>query len=138
VPYILFDSQIEKTIKNLTLTVKNKNSLFITSHIVAYLLNARTVELEKQPLLGNAGPNNPGIVTKRHVTRTAVAMKRMDKHVSAEKNSRNNRTVFSVRSVPRCYKKGKADHLSQLIYETPACQDMSLGAELSGELKESL
>jgi hypothetical protein len=37
--------------------------------------------------------------------------------------------LFSVRSVPRGYKKDKEDRLSQLSFETPGCQDMSLGAE---------
>jgi hypothetical protein len=40
-------------------------------------------------------------------------------------NSRE--AVFSVRSVPRGYKKDKKGRLSQLSFETPACQDMSLG-----------
>jgi hypothetical protein len=34
-----------------------------------------------------------------------------------------------VRSVPRVYKKDEEDHLSKLSFETPACQDMNLGAE---------
>jgi hypothetical protein len=37
--------------------------------------------------------------------------------------------VFSAWSLPRSYKKDKEDRLSQLSFETPACQDMSLGAE---------
>jgi hypothetical protein len=73
--------------------------------------------------------NNKGIVTIRDVTGIAVAMKRMDKHVSVETNSRNNRRyVFSVRSVPSGYKKDE-DRLSQLSFDTSTCQDMSLGAE---------
>jgi hypothetical protein len=28
-----------------------------------------------------------------------------------------------------CYKNDKEDHLSQLSFEMPACQDVSLGAE---------
>jgi hypothetical protein len=32
-------------------------------------------------------------------------------------------------SVPRGYEKNKEDRLRQLSFETPACQDMSLGAE---------
>jgi hypothetical protein len=64
------------------------------------------------------------------VTRTAVAMERLGKHVSAETNSRNNkRAVISVRSVSRGYKKDKADSLSQLSFETPAWWGMSLGME---------
>jgi hypothetical protein len=59
------------------------------------------------------------------VTRTAAAKKQLSKHVSAEKKTRINRTVFSVRSVPRGYKKDNENRLS----ETPACQDVSLGAE---------
>jgi hypothetical protein len=35
--------------------------------------------------------NIGGIVTIRDVTRRAVAMERLGKHVSAEKNSHNNR-----------------------------------------------
>jgi hypothetical protein len=31
--------------------------------------------------------------------------------------------------VPRSYKKAKEDRLKQLSSETPACQDMSFGAE---------
>jgi hypothetical protein len=38
--------------------------------------------------------------------------------------------------VPRGYKKDKEDRLRQWSFETPACQDMSLGEE--GELKEPL
>jgi hypothetical protein len=73
--------------------------------------------------------NNRGIVTIRDVTGTAVAMEQVSKHVSAEKNTRNNRgAVFSVWSVPRVYKKDKEDRLSQLSFGTPACQNMSLRA----------
>jgi hypothetical protein len=36
--------------------------------------------------------------------------------------------VFSVQFMPRGYKKDKEDKLSQLSFETPACQDISLGA----------
>jgi hypothetical protein len=74
--------------------------------------------------------NNRGIVTIRDVTRRAIAMERLHKHVSAEMNSRNKRrAVFSLQSVPRGYKKDKEGRLSQLSFETPACHDMSLGAE---------
>jgi hypothetical protein len=80
---------------------------------VAYLLKARTVEPEKQPLLGNACTQQQRIVTTRDVTRTAVAMERLGKHVSAETNSRNNRrAVFSVRFVSRGYKQDKEDGFS--------------------------
>jgi hypothetical protein len=66
----------------------------------------------------------------RDVTLKAVTMERFCKHVSAQKNSRNNkRALFSVRSMPKVYKKDKEDRLSQLSFETPACQDMRLGAE---------
>jgi hypothetical protein len=58
---------------------------------VAYLIRARTVEPEKQPLLGNAARNNRGIFTKRDVMRTAVAVERLGKHVPAETNTRNSR-----------------------------------------------
>jgi hypothetical protein len=80
--------------------------------------------------------NNRGIVTIRKVTRTAVAMERLSKYVSVETNSRNNRRdVFSVSSLPSGYKKAKV-RLSQLSFETPACQNKSLAAEelLPGEL----
>jgi hypothetical protein len=61
---------------------------------------------------------------------TVVAIDRLGKHVSAEKNSRNNRrVVFSVQSVSRSYKKDRNNPLSQLSFETPACQDINLGAE---------
>jgi hypothetical protein len=57
-------------------------------------------------------------------------MEQLSKHVSAKKNTRNNRrAVFSLRSVPRDYEKDKQDNLSQLSFETSACQDKSLGAE---------
>jgi hypothetical protein len=57
-------------------------------------------------------------------------MERLGKHVSEEINSRKKiEDLFSVRSVPRGYKKDKEDRVSQLNFETPACQDMSLGAE---------
>jgi hypothetical protein len=74
--------------------------------------------------------NSRGIVTIRDVTRTAVAMERLGKHVSAETNSRNNRrAVFSVRSVPSGYKMEEEYRLSQLSFETPVWQCMRLGAE---------
>jgi hypothetical protein len=74
--------------------------------------------------------NNRGVVTIRDVTCTAVVMELLGKHVSAEMNAHNNRGgAFSVRSVPKGYKKDKEDRWSQLSFETPACQDMSLGAE---------
>jgi hypothetical protein len=43
----------------------------------------------------------------RDVTRTAVTMEQSSKRVSAEMNTRNNKDVLSVRSVPRGYKKDK-------------------------------
>jgi hypothetical protein len=64
------------------------------------------------------------------VTRTAVAMEQLSKHVSAEKNSvKNKGVVFSVWSMPRGYKKYIEDRLNQLSFQTPACQYMNLGAE---------
>jgi hypothetical protein len=52
--------------------------------------------------------NNTGIVTIRNTTRTAFAMERSGKHVSAQTNSMNNRTaVFSVRSVREIIKRTK-------------------------------
>jgi hypothetical protein len=75
--------------------------------------------------------NNRGTITILDVTRTAVAIERLDKHVAAETNSSNNRrAVFSVRSVPEVIKR-KIYRLNQLSFETPSCQDMSLEA---GEL----
>jgi hypothetical protein len=45
-------------------------------------------------------------------------------------NTHNNRrAVFSVRSVLRGYKEDKEGRLSQLSFETSACQDMRLGEE---------
>jgi hypothetical protein len=41
------------------------------------LFKARTVEAEKQPLLGKPASNNRGIVTIRDVARTAVAMEQL-------------------------------------------------------------
>jgi hypothetical protein len=38
--------------------------------------------------------------------------------------------VFSAWFVPRGYKKEKEGHLSHLSFETPAYQDVSLGAEV--------
>jgi hypothetical protein len=70
---------------------------------------------EKQPLLGNsAARNNRGIVSKRDMSRTSVAMEQLSKHVSPETNTCNNRiTKFYVRSVPRDYKQDKDDRLSK-------------------------
>jgi hypothetical protein len=74
--------------------------------------------------------NNRGAVTKQDMTRKAVVMEQLSEYVSAEKTTCNNRrAVFSVRSVPRGYKKDKEGRFSQFNFETPACQDMSLGAE---------
>jgi hypothetical protein len=67
-------------------------------------------------------------------------MERHGRLVSAETNLRNNgRAAFSAWSVERGYKKDREDRLSQLSFETPACQDICLGAELlSEELREFL
>jgi hypothetical protein len=74
--------------------------------------------------------NNRGIVTIRDVTRTAVAMERLGKHVSAETNSRNNRrAVFSGRSMPRGYEKDREFRISHLSFEKPVYQEMSLRPE---------
>jgi hypothetical protein len=70
------------------------------------------VEPEKQPLLGNARTQQYRNVTIQNVTRTAVAMEQLSKHISAEKNTRDKGTVFSVMlSVPRGYKKGQKNPL---------------------------
>jgi hypothetical protein len=74
--------------------------------------------------------NNRGIATIQDVTCKTVAMEQLNKHVSAEENTRNSGgAALSVRSVPRGYKKDKEDCLNQLSSETPACQDMSWEAE---------
>jgi hypothetical protein len=73
---------------------------------VAYLLNAITEDVEKQPLLGNAARSNRGGVTIRDETRTIVVMEKLNKRVSTQMNTRNNRRVaFSLGSVPRCQRK---------------------------------
>jgi hypothetical protein len=57
-------------------------------------------------------------------------MEQLIKHIPAVMNTRNKkRAVFSVWTVTRGYKKEKEDRLYQSSFETPACQDMSLGAE---------
>jgi hypothetical protein len=87
-------------------------------NIVANLLKARTVEPEIQP------SRNREIVTIRDVTRTAVAIERLGKHVSAETN---RRTVFLMRSVPRDYKKD-----NELCFKLVEFRDTSLpGYELA-------
>jgi hypothetical protein len=59
-----------------------------------------------------------------YVVRAAtVAMQRLGKHASS-----TIERLFSAWSVPMGYKKDKEDRLSQLRFETPAYQDMSLGA----------
>jgi hypothetical protein len=57
--------------------------------------------------------NSRGIVTIRDVTRTAVAVERLSKHVSAENSRNNRRVVLSVWSVPKGYKKDNEDRSSQ-------------------------
>jgi hypothetical protein len=66
------------------------------------------------------------ILDVKHI---AVAMERKLKQISAEISHNNRRAVFSLLTVPRCYKKDKEDRLSHLSVETPTCQDMSMGAE---------
>jgi hypothetical protein len=82
--------------------------------------------------------NNGETVTIRDVTRTAVAIGRLGKHLSAETNSRRSRrAVFSGPSVPRGYKDNE-DRLSQMSFETPTCQDMNLEVEeLTWRIKSS-
>jgi hypothetical protein len=84
--------------------------------------------------------NNRWIVTISDTTRTTVALEQLSKQVSTEKNKSNNRgAVFSVRPVPRGYKKVEEDRFSQLSFETPVTGYKSLEAEeLSGELRETL
>jgi hypothetical protein len=64
---------------------------------VEYLLKARTVEPEKQPLLANGSET------------TFVARQRLGKHVPAATDTHSTievllETVFSTRFVLRCYK----------------------------------
>jgi hypothetical protein len=77
--------------------------------------------------------SNRGIVTIRDVTCTAVAMERLVKHISAEANSCNNRrVVFSVRSMPRDYKKESGDRLNQLSSGVVSCsREMRESPELA-------
>jgi hypothetical protein len=65
--------------------------------------------------------NNKGIIAIRDVTRTAIAVEQLSKHVSAETNTRNNRgAFFSVLwYLPRGYKKDKEDCGSQLSSGVP-------------------
>jgi hypothetical protein len=61
---------------------------------------------------------------------TTVAREQFSKYVSTETNTCNNRrAVFSVKLVLMGYKNDKEDHLSQLSFETPASQNMSLGLQ---------
>jgi hypothetical protein len=97
-------------------------------YIVAHLLKARIVEPETKPFLCKARIQSRGIVTTRDVTRTAIAMEQLGKHISKETNSRNiRRAVFSVRSLPKGYKRTKK--IEVLSFKMPDCQDMSLGVE---------
>jgi hypothetical protein len=76
------------------------------TNIVAHLLKERTVKTERNSRCYVMPVRNNGlIITIRDVTRTAVAVEQLSKHVSAEANIRNNkRTMFPVWSVPRDYK----------------------------------
>jgi hypothetical protein len=69
-----------------------------TKYIVAYLLNARTVEPEKQSLLVMYARNNGRLVFSRGVRATTVAMQRRGKHASSTIEA-----LLSARSVPRSY-----------------------------------
>jgi hypothetical protein len=66
-------------------------------------------------------------------------MEQLSKKMSVETNTRKKRgAVFSVRSVSRSYKKEKEGRLSQLSFETPDYQDISLEMEeFLSELIES-
>jgi hypothetical protein len=75
-------SVAERSVLNPGCSSASKTFLFYNA--VTYSLKTRTVEPEKQPLLGNSRTqqcNNRGSVTVRDVRRTAVAMERLDKHV---------------------------------------------------------
>jgi hypothetical protein len=75
--------------------------------------------------------NNRGIVTIRDVTRTAVAVERLGKHVSAETNSRNKRrAVFSVRSVQRGYKKRKRRSFKAVEFRDTSLPVYELGSRV--------
>jgi hypothetical protein len=68
--------------------------------------------------------NYRGIDTLKNVTRTAVAMERLGKHISAETISRNNRrALFSLRSMPKGYENDNEDRLSQLSSGFGSCQN---------------
>jgi hypothetical protein len=73
--------------------------------------------------------NSRGIVTIRDVTCITVAMERLCKHVSTETNSRNNRkAVFSVRSVPRAYKKDKEGRFKSVEFRDASLPGYELGS----------
>jgi hypothetical protein len=61
---------------------------------MAYSLRAPTVESENSRCYVMPARDNRGTVTIRDVTRTAVAMVQLSKHVSTETNSRNNMSCF--------------------------------------------
>jgi hypothetical protein len=65
---------------------------------------------------------------------TPIAGQRLGKQVFAATDTQATienllGTMLSIRSVSRGYEKDKEDRSSQLSFETPASQDMSLGAE---------
>jgi hypothetical protein len=66
-------------------------------------------------------------------------MERLSKHVSAEKNTRNNRrVVISVRSVSRGYKKDKEGRLSKSRDEAGSNTSTVALRVVEGEEKGSL
>jgi hypothetical protein len=75
----------------------------------------------------------------RDMTRTAVAMERLDKHVSVETNSCNSGgAVFSVLSVPMGYKKDKGDGLRHTRVEAGSNTSTVTLRVLGGDEKGSL
>jgi hypothetical protein len=78
--------------------------------IVAYLLKARTVESEKQPLLTNGSET------------TSVSRSRLGKHVPAATDTHATikvllETVFSTRYVPRSFKEDNWGNQVSSIWE---------------------
>jgi hypothetical protein len=65
-------------------------------YIVTYLLKGRTVEAEKQPLLGNARTQQYEMWPL-----TTVAMEQLSKHIPAEVKARNKRRSMFLLSATR-------------------------------------
>jgi hypothetical protein len=76
--------------------------IYIYIFIVTYLLKARTVELRKQPLLGTALKQYSFLGKGRKTNSGTTSVARQQILNKKQLNS-NRGTVFSVRSMPRCY-----------------------------------